>query len=236
MAEAPQIDEGRSPGPVRRLYEWVLLWAESPWAPWALFTLAFAEACFFPVPPDVLLVAMCLAKPRRGPRYALITVGGSVIGGLLCYALGAIAFDTVGRTIIEAYGKQAEIAEIQSRIGSHGFAWVFVAALTPIPYCVFVLVAGMAHEVLSVWTLLGASILGRGLRFGTQGVLFRTYGTRVKSFIDRYFNMLTIAGTVALALLLLCAKMLSSCGTEATRQVPDRPPAAGPRVLDEHSP
>jgi membrane protein YqaA with SNARE-associated domain len=194
-------------GPLRRLYEWVLHWADSPYAPHALFLLAFAEACFFPVPPDLLLVAMCLARPRRGVRYAIICATGSVLGGITCYGIGMFAMENVGRPLLEMYGWTEQFAELSEAFGRHGFGYVFMAALTPIPYCVFTLAAGASYPHVSIMELVAASVLGRGLRFGIQGVLFRFFGASIKDFIERYFNLLTIVGTALLVLLVLSVRI-----------------------------
>jgi membrane protein YqaA with SNARE-associated domain len=206
------------PGPIRRLYDWVLRWAESRYAPYALFALAFAEACFFPVPPDLLLVAMCLALPRRGVRYALICTAGSVLGGMACYGIGMFGMQAVGYPLLEVYGRTELFNELSAAFGQHGFGYVFIAALTPIPYCVFTLAAGASYPNVTIVQLVAASILGRGLRFGIQGVLFRLYGPRIKGFLDRYFNLLTIVGTVLLVLLAICVKMFTGHGEAPANQ------------------
>ena len=205
QTETDLVPEKR--GPLRRLYEWVLHWADSPYAPHALFLLAFAEACFFPVPPDLLLVAMCLARPRRGVRYAIICATGSVLGGMACYGIGMFAMENVGRPLLELYGQTELFAELSEAFGRHGFGYVFIAALTPIPYCVFTLAAGASYPHVSIMELVAASVLGRGLRFGIQGLLFRSFGTRIKGFIERYFNLLTIVGTALLVLLFISVRM-----------------------------
>jgi membrane protein YqaA with SNARE-associated domain len=223
----PNLEAAPDRGRLRRLYDWTIDWAGTPYALGALLVLAFAEACFFPVPPDVLLVAMCLARPRRGLRYAAVAVLGSVLGGMVCYGLGAVAMEGVGRRIIAFYGREGEIQLILERLGQYGFAWIFVAALTPIPYCVFVLVAGMAHEQIGLGTLLSASIVGRGLRFGVQGALFRLYGKRIKTFIDKYFNLVTIVVFVLLLMAVVAAKLWRDGLPEQNAPPPDAPALEG---------
>ncbi len=195
-------------GPLRRLYEWTLHWAETPYAVWALFLLAFAGSSFFPVPPDVLLMAMALGAPRRALRYAGVCTVGSVMGALVGYAIGALFFEAVGSPLIEFYGYSAEFSELSSGFGEHGLLFIFTAALTPIPYKVFTIAAGVCHQDVGIPVLLLASVVGRGLRFYVQGVLFKLCGRPIKAFIERYFNLLTIALVVLLVLGFLCVRIL----------------------------
>lgn len=187
--EAPAA--ARKRGIVRRLYDWTIHWADTPYAVWALFLLAFAEASFFPIPPDVLLIAMALGAPRKSLRFAAICTAGSVIGGCLGYAIGMFLFEAAGKPVIELYHAWDTYYAIRDGFAAHGFLWVFGAALTPIPYKVFTIAAGAAQIGLGV--LVAASVVGRGLRFFAQGALFRFFGPQIKKFIDRYFNLLTIA-------------------------------------------
>jgi len=182
--------------PIRRLYDWVLSWADSPYGAWALFTLAFAESSFFPIPPDVLLIALCLGARKTWFRYALICSVGSVLGGLAGYAIGALAMDTVGIPIIEFYGVMEKKAIVEQSFEEHGFGIVFLAGFTPIPYKVITIAAGAFD--LSLGPFVGASLVSRSARFFLVAGMLRIFGAPIKIFIDRWFNLLTIVFSVLL--------------------------------------
>ncbi len=181
---------------VRRLYDWVLHWAETPYGTVALFALAFAESSFFPVPPDVLLIALAISIPARAFRYALICTLGSLIGGVVGYSLGYFAYEGVGRPIVEFYHGQALMAQIKTKYDLYGFWGVLVAAITPIPYKIFTISSGVFR--FNFQEFLAASIIGRSLRFFVVAALIWRFGAPIRDFIDRYFNRLSIAFTVLL--------------------------------------
>jgi membrane protein YqaA with SNARE-associated domain len=183
-------------GVVRKIYDWVLSWAESRYATWALFILAFIEASCFIIPPDVLLLSLSLAKPRKAWRYATISTAGSVIGGMFGWFIGHALYGVIGRRIIEGLGYQAQFAYVGQLYQQNAFWFIFTAAFTPIPYKVFTIAAGVWS--IGIPTLVLASILGRGGRFFIEGGLIYFVGPRVKQFIDRYFDWLTIAAGVLL--------------------------------------
>jgi len=197
----------------RRLYNWVLSWAETPYGTPALVTMSFAESSFFPIPPDTLLIPLVLGAPRRWWRLALWCTLASVIGGWLGYAIGLLFWETAGIWIVEnlAHVELVEVAGredvplpgylIQSigaeRLGgdhlfqvyNHWGAWiVFIFGLTPLPYKLVTITAGFAKVNLAIFTV--ASITARGLRFFVVAWIVRTWGPPAKEFIDRYFNVL----------------------------------------------
>jgi membrane protein YqaA with SNARE-associated domain len=180
----------------RRLYHWVLSWSEHPQGTWALFILAFAESSFFPSPPDVLLIALCLGRPRRAAWYALVCTVGSVLGGLGGYAIGYGLYESVGRPILEFYGLTQKYAEVQDLYRRYDVWAVGIAGLTPIPYKVFTVTAG-AFEI-SLPGFVAASVVGRGLRFGIVAALLRIWGEPAREFIDRHLGVLTILFAVLL--------------------------------------
>jgi membrane protein YqaA with SNARE-associated domain len=180
----------------RRLYHWVLSWAEHPPGTWALFALAFAESSFFPIPPDVLLIALCLGRPRRAPWFALVCTVGSVLGGLAGYAIGMGLYESVGRPILEFYGLTERYAEVQELYRRFDVWAVGIAGLTPIPYKVFTVTAGAFGISLPGFVV--ASIVGRGLRFGIVAGLLRIWGEPAREFIDRHLGILTILFAVLL--------------------------------------
>ncbi len=234
----PQDEPAPRPNPVRRLYDWTLRWSGSPRAPWALGVLAFAEASFFPVPPDVLLIPMCLSEPRRSLRYAALCTTASVLGGILGYLIGVFLFEAVGRPIISFYRLTGQFEEMSRTLGRHGFLLVLAAALTPIPYKVFTIASGVCHEHVPLGVVVAASIVGRGARFFALALLLRFAGDRMRSFIDRYFNALTIVFVLLLAAGFLCARILRGPGDqvvgppeEAPAVQPDRPAEGGVGML-----
>ena len=181
----------RKPGWVRRLYDWVLHWGATPYGTWALAILAFAEASFFPIPPDPLLMALCLGAISRSLRFAAISTVASVLGGVLGYALGAGAWHLLGGFFFSYVpGVTPEAFQgVQELYVRYDFWAVFLAGLTPIPYKVFTLSAGVFAINFPVFLL--ASVLSRGLRFFLVAGLIYRFGAPISSFIDRYFNVLT---------------------------------------------
>ena len=181
---------------MRKLYDWVLHWAETPYGPPALFILAFAESSFFPVPPDVLLIALALGASSRSMRFALICNAGSVLGGVLGYVIGVIGYEAIGKPIIDFYHGQEVMDKIKGLYDAYGFWGVLIAAITPIPYKVFTISSGFFR--FDVWTFLVASVVGRSFRFFLVAGLIWKFGPPIKSFIDKYFNILLVVFTVLL--------------------------------------
>ena len=177
-------------GFVRRLYDWVLHWAETPSGPTALAALSAAEASFFPIPPDPLLMALCLGAIKRSLRLAAIATAASVVGGIAGYLIGAGAWQAIGGFFFEYVpGVTPEAFQgIQEFYDRHDFWAIFLAGLTPIPYKVFTLSAGVFSINFPVFVL--ASILSRGLRFFAEAGLIYWFGPSISRFIDRYFNLL----------------------------------------------
>ena len=192
---------------IRRLYYWVMGWSESPYAVPALFVIAFAESSFFPIPPDVLLMAVAISAPRRAIYYALVCTAGSVLGGVAGYGIGYYAFEGAGKPIIEAYGVTEKFDLVGKKYQENAFAAIAIAGFTPIPYKVFTIAAGVFN--ISVPTLVGASILGRAGRFLLVGGLIRMFGPSIKAFIDKYFNILSIAFVVILVGGFLAIRLVS---------------------------
>jgi membrane protein YqaA with SNARE-associated domain len=194
---------------VRRLYDWVLHWADTPYGVPALFLISFAESSFFPLPPDPLLLALCLGATKRSLRFAAICTLASVLGGIAGYAIGAGAWHLVQDWFF-AYvpGVSSEAFEgVRDFYAEHGFAAVFLAGLTPIPYKVFTLASGVFGINLGIF--IPASILSRGLRFFLIAGLVYKFGPPIERFIDRhfdrlviFFSLLFVAGFVAIEFLL----------------------------------
>lgn len=186
----PPHPPGARRGPMRRLYDWVLHWAETPYGAPALFGLALAESSFFPIPPDPLLIALCLGAPALSLRFAASATIASVVGGIVGYGIGAGAWHLLQDWFF-AYvpGVSAEsFTRVQGLYDRYDFWAVFMAGLTPIPYKVFTLSAGVFSINFGVFVL--ASILSRGLRFFLLAGLIFYFGKPITRFIDRYFNLL----------------------------------------------
>ena len=162
------VEGGRKKGWVRRLYDWVLGWAEKPSGPSALAALSFAEASFFPIPPDPLLMALCLGAIKKSLRFAAIATAASVLGGIGGYLIGAGAWKALGGFFFEYVpGVTPEaFQDIQDFYDRWDFLAIFMAGLTPFPYKVFTLSAGVFSINFPVFVL--ASVLSRGLRFYTH--------------------------------------------------------------------
>ena len=183
-------------GRVRSLYDWVLTWADSPYGTWALLVLAFAESSFFPIPPDVLLIALCVGRPKRSLWFAAVCAVGSVSGGIAGYGIGVFAED-LGKSIIGFFGEHY-IAVAQGAFEEYGAWAVATAGFTPVPYKVFTIASGMFHEQVPLSLFIVASALSRSARFLLVAGLIRLFGAPVKAFIDRWFNVLSIAFVVLL--------------------------------------
>jgi membrane protein YqaA with SNARE-associated domain len=185
---------------------WVENFADKPYAGIALFIIAFTESSFFPIPPDVLLIAIALLKPRLSFRYALICSIGSVLGGMFGYLIGFQFYELIGKKIIEFYHLQQQYDAVKIMYDKNAFVAIAIAGFTPIPYKVFTIAAG-AFQV-SFPTLVIASALSRPARFFLVGGLIYFFGPRVKTFIDKYFDWLTIAFVILLILGFVLIKYL----------------------------
>ncbi len=185
--------------PLRKLYHWILSWAEHPGGAWALFFLAFAESSFFPIPPDVLLVALVLSRREKAWKYALICTAGSLLGGLAGYGIGWGLWGITKDFWIEhVFRGEKTFLSVVNTFHQHDMMAIFSAAFTPIPYKIFTIAAGVAGISLPVFLV--ASLAGRGGRFFIVAAILYVLGPRAKKFIDRWFNLLTI---LFLALLVL---------------------------------
>ncbi|MCK4487498.1 MAG: DedA family protein [Desulfobacterales bacterium] len=183
---------------LRRVYDWVLHWAETPYGTWALFALAFCESSFFPIPPDVLLITLSVVLPKKSLRYALVCSVGSILGGCFGYLIGWQFMATVGDAIIRFYGLTDKYEYIQQLYSLYD-AWVVgIAGFTPIPYKVFTITAGAFRINFIVFLL--ASAVSRSARFFIVGGLIYLFGPKIQTFIERYFNALAIIFIILLIL------------------------------------
>lgn len=188
---------------IKRLYDWMLSWGDSRWGALALFLFAFAESSFFPIPPDVLLIALCLGAVKRSFRFAAICTTGSILGALLGYSIGFFAWQTTAgeyTALAEFFFAHVFSVEAFEKVGGlydqYNFWIVFTAGFTPLPYKIFTISGGLFHINLPMFVL--ASIISRGLRFFLIAGLIWKFGAPIKGFIDKYFNLLAIAFTILL--------------------------------------
>ena len=188
--------EEKRRGWVRRLYDWVLSWAESPYGAPALFVLAFIEASFFIVPPDVLLIALCVGKPRRSLQFAVICTAGSVLGGSFGYLIGHQLYELVGRPIIDFYDAGEAFQRVGELYRANLVLALGTAGFTPIPYKVFTIAAGAFAVPFVPFVVISA--VSRAARFFLVAGLIRAFGPQIRDFIDRYFNLLSVVFVVLL--------------------------------------
>jgi membrane protein YqaA with SNARE-associated domain len=190
---------------LRKLYDWILHWAETPYGPAALFLLAFAEASFFPVPPDALLIALVLGFTQKAFKFATICLVGSVTGALLGYVIGHFLWWTPDGNFTSLAlfffntlpgFSEKDFNVIQKMYSEYDFWIIFTAGFTPLPYKVFTVSSGAFKISLPMFII--ASIISRGARFFFISFLIWKFGPQIKSFIDKYFNWLAIIFTILL--------------------------------------
>jgi membrane protein YqaA with SNARE-associated domain len=175
---------------LRRLYDWVLDLSARPWAPKALAAISFIESSVFPIPPDVMLVPMCLAKPGRAFWYAGICTIASVLGGLLGYAIGALLYDTLGQFLIRLYGYGDKLETFRAAYAEWGAWIILIKGATPIPYKVITIASGFAGYNLFWFTVL--SIITRGVRFYLVAALLYFWGEPARAFIERRLGLVML--------------------------------------------
>lgn len=183
---------------LRNLYDWVLQLSRHPHALKALAVITFAEASFFPIPTDPLLLAMAMAKPKKSLLYSAITTCFSVLGALMGYAIGAFLWQHLSAFFIGPLFSQETFDSVIHQFQNHVFLSIFIAGFSPIPFKVFTVAGGVASVAL--FPFVGAAILSRGLRYFILGGLVYVFGDKVQIWIDQYFEKITIAVSLALVL------------------------------------
>jgi membrane protein YqaA with SNARE-associated domain len=179
---------------LRQLYDRVLRLAASPLAPMWLAAIAFAESSFFPIPPDVLLVPMSLARPDRAFRYAAICTIASVVGGVVGYLIGYALFDVLARPLLHFYHYEDAFAAFQERFREYGVYIILIKGLTPIPYKIVAIASGAAR--FDILIFIAASVLTRGVRFFVIALLLRQFGEPVRAFIEDRLGLVLLATAV----------------------------------------
>ncbi|MFN2169367.1 MAG: YqaA family protein [Anaerolineae bacterium] len=176
---------------LRRLYDWTMHWAETPWSMAALLLIAFAESSFFPIPPDVLLIAIVAAAPGKWLRAAGLCTLGSVTGAVLGYAIGSAFMATLGQPIVDFYHAQQYWDQVVALYNGVWGVWFLAgAAFTPIPYKVATIAAGATHMPFAPFVLVSA--LGRGARFFLVALILRVFGPPVRRTLERHFDLAAI--------------------------------------------
>ncbi|MBO5971652.1 MAG: DedA family protein [Alistipes sp.] len=188
---------------IKRLYNWILSWSESRWGWLALFTIALFEASFFPLPPDILLIALCLGATKRSFRFATICLIGSVLGAALGYMIGYFLWTTpsgeataLANLFYEYIFSVDSFNNVGALYDRFNFWIVFTAGFTPLPFKLFTIAGGMFHINFLMFII--ASIVSRGMRFFLIAWLIWKFGAPIKSFIDKYFNLLATLFTIML--------------------------------------
>ena len=181
---------------IRRLYNWTLSLAHSPYALWALACVAFIESSVFPIPPDLLMVPMIIAAPRRAFLIAGVATVASVLGGMLGYGIGMFAFESIGKPILEALGKTHSMEEFSTRFNDMGFWAVLVAGITPFPYKVITIMSGFT--AMPIGTFVVTSILARALRFFIIAALLWKFGAPIRTFIEKRLGLVFTVCCIAL--------------------------------------
>ncbi|WP_424939937.1 YqaA family protein [Aliiroseovarius sp. S253] len=173
---------------VKRLYDWTMGLANTPHALWALAVVAFLESSVFPIPPDVLMIPMIIARPSRAFVIAGVALVASVLGGMFGYYIGWGLFETVGRPVLEFYGKDAYFGEFAERYNEWGAWAVLIAGVTPFPYKVITILSGTTGLNFGVFMV--ASVIARGLRFFVVAALLWKFGAPIRDFIERRLGLM----------------------------------------------
>jgi membrane protein YqaA with SNARE-associated domain len=181
---------------IRGLYEWTLGLAQSRHAIWALAFVAFIESSVFPIPPDILMIPMIIAAPRRAFWIAFVATIASVAGGAAGYLIGSVFFESIGLPVLEFYGKTESFGSFQERYNDYGAWAVLIAGVTPFPYKVITILSGATNLSFTVFMI--ASLAARALRFFLIAVLLWKFGAPIRDFIERRLGLMFTLAVVIL--------------------------------------
>ncbi|MBU2936839.1 MULTISPECIES: YqaA family protein [Pacificibacter] len=173
---------------LKRLYDWTLSMAQHPRALWALALVAFVESSVFPIPPDILMIPLIVARPKDAFKIAFVATLASVAGGMLGYFIGYGAFETIGRPVLEFYGKDAYFEEFKETYNQYGAWAVLIAGVTPFPYKVITILSGAT--ALSLPIFIAASVAARALRFFIVAALLWKFGEPIRDFIEKRLGLM----------------------------------------------
>lgn len=183
---------------LRRMYDWCIAAADKPYALWLMGIVSFAESSFFPVPPDVMLIPMSLARPQKAWLYALVCTVTSVAGGVVGYAIGALLYDSIGQWVIQLYGYGEKVEAFRAAYAEYGAWIILLKGLTPIPYKIVTITSGFAGYNLLAFVLL--SLIARGGRFFFVAILLNRYGTWIREVIEKRLGLWVAIATGALVI------------------------------------
>lgn len=181
---------------LRRIYDWCIAAADKPYALWMMAMVSFAESSFFPVPPDVMLIPMSLARPSKAWFYALLCTVTSVAGGVVGYAIGALLYDSVGHWLISLYGYGDKVEAFRASYAQYGAWIILLKGLTPIPYKIVTITSGFAGY--DIWLFILFSFIARGGRFFVVAILLNRYGAVIREQLEKRLGMWVAIGTVLL--------------------------------------
>jgi membrane protein YqaA with SNARE-associated domain len=192
---------------LRRIYDWCIDAADKPYALWVLGAVAFAESSFFPVPPDIMLLPMSVAQPKRAWLFAGVCTAASVLGGVLGYAIGALLYDSVGHWLITLYGLGDSVEAFRASYAKWGAMVILVKGVTPIPYKLVTITSGFAGY--NIWLFILLSIITRGGRFFAAAILFNRYGDWIRARVEEHLGFaVTILAAVLVAGFVIAFKLI----------------------------
>ena len=183
-------------GILRRIYDWCIDAADKPYALWILGAVSFAESSFFPVPPDIMLLPMSLARPRQAWVFATLCTVASVAGGVLGYAIGALLYDSLGQWLINLYGLGDKVEAFRAGYAEYGAWIILLKGLTPIPYKLVTITSGFANY--NIWLFIALSVIARGGRFFAVAILLNRYGEWIRVRIERHLGFWVSLGAAVL--------------------------------------
>ena len=194
-------------GMLRRIYDWCIDAAHKPHALWIMAAVAFAESSFFPVPPDVMLIPMSLARPARAWLYASVCTAASVLGGILGSAIGALLYDSLGHWLISFYGLGDKVEAFRAGYAEYGAWIILLKGLTPIPYKLVTITSGFAN--FNIWLFVVLSIIARGGRFFVVAILLNRYGEWIRIRIERHLGLwVSLGAAVLVAGFIVAARLI----------------------------
>ena len=181
---------------LKRIYDWCIAAADKPYALWIMAAVSFAESSFFPIPPDVMLLPMSLARPQRAWFFAGVCTVASVAGGLVGYAIGALLYDSLGQWLMHIYNLTDKVETFRQSYAEWGAVIILLKGLTPIPYKLVTITSGFAGY--DIWLFILCSIVARGGRFFVLAVLLNRYGDAIRAELEKRLTMWVVIGAIVL--------------------------------------
>lgn len=181
---------------LRRMYDWCIDAAHKPYALWILGIVSFAESSFFPIPPDVMLIPMALARPNKAWLYATVCTITSVAGGVGGYLIGYLLYDSVGQWVIQFYGYGDKVEAFRAGYAEYGAWIILLKGLTPIPYKLVTITSGFANY--NIWMFIALSVVARGARFYVVAILMNRYGVQIREMIEKHLGLVVTLALIGL--------------------------------------